>query len=138
MTINQFSILNNHHQFRELLPLALPLRRSAFGAEVLQGTDRKDDVVLLFVKFENQLHCRELVRHTEIDRCGRTDKIHRFGAGSYPRGDILEIEAGLFVLKKYSHTIRQCTAACAYGLTRSGNRHLYVVPHAQNSPDALP
>jgi hypothetical protein len=67
--------------------------------------DRQDDVVLLFLELEDELHSFEPVPGTEIDGGSRTEKIHSFRTIARPRLNIFKIKAGLFLLKKYSHTL---------------------------------
>jgi hypothetical protein len=66
---------------------------------------RQDDIVLLFVELEHHLHAPELVPRAKVDGCRGTEEIHTVRAVAGPGIKILEIEAGLFLLKKYSHTL---------------------------------
>src|SRR5258706_13049444 len=62
---------------------------------------RQDDIVLLFVELEHHLHAPELVPRAKVDGCRGTEEIHTVRAVAGPGIKILEIEAGLFLLKKY-------------------------------------
>jgi hypothetical protein len=51
------------------------------------------------------LHSLELVSRAEIDGGGGAKKVHSFRTNAGPGLNILEIEAAIFLLKKYSHTL---------------------------------
>jgi hypothetical protein len=67
--------------------------------------DRQDDIISLFLEFQDELHVFQFVPGAKIDRGGRTEEIHPFGTASGPGRDVFEIESAVFLLKKYSHTL---------------------------------
>jgi len=71
----------------------------------MSGFHGQDDIVLLFLEFQDHLEPGELILDAEVDGGGGTEKIHRFRTGARPGTYIFEIKARLFLLKKYSHTL---------------------------------
>jgi hypothetical protein len=64
----------------------------------------QDDIVLLLLEFEDQMHVIELIVYAKIDRGGGADEVHPIGTAAHPRVDIFKIKSGLLVLEKYAHT----------------------------------
>src|SRR5256885_5355748 len=77
---------------------AVPVTRRAMK-------NRQDDVIFLFFELEDELNAFEFVASAKIDCSRRAEKIHSVGTVARPRFNVLEIKAGLFLLKKYSHTL---------------------------------
>jgi hypothetical protein len=53
--------------------------------------DGEDDVVALFVEFQDELDVRDFIGHAEIDSRRGAEKIHRFEGISVPRINVFEI-----------------------------------------------
>src|SRR5215831_4032779 len=78
--------------------------RTFFTAVALAGNDRKNDVVLLLLELQDQLHSGDFVQHTEVNSRSRTEEIHRFSWIARPGSDVLKIKAGFFLLNQNPHS----------------------------------
>ena len=95
---------------------------SAVAGGFPRALHRHDDVVLLLLELENQMHSGNLIGEAEIHRRGGTHKIHRLGTAARPGINVLEIQTRFNLLKKYSHTghhSSRSTAFCSHSAIRA-------------------
>ena len=67
------------------------------------GNHRQNDIVMLLVELEDDLHAGDFLDRTVFDGLCGTEKIHRFQRIPGHDADILDVEACCFLLKQNLH-----------------------------------
>ena len=81
-------------------------------------SQRQDDVVMVLVKFEHNMHAGNLMRGAECHRFGGTKEIRGFGGAVYPNTAVFEIKACVFLLEQNPHRGGNASSTVPFRLAR--------------------
>src|SRR5436309_1096587 len=90
-----------------------PSWAQSIGGYATRGDHGQNNVVLLFVEFQDELDTGKFVRGAKVDGRGGANEVHGFQADASPGSNVLEVKTGFFLLKQYSHTLLSFCTDCS-------------------------